>query len=294
MGYNRQKIKMKRILFVVSMMLLFSMVSFAQIQLLHRFPKRVTSSFPEVSIPDNIESNRYYYRSYIDNDQLDYVDYYYNADFSLERMDTLSKRFALESVPAELQSQGWSYESSYSLSTNLINTDSDEEFLVYLEKYYDYDYYYYGYIINKQGQILGNLGYSSNYFSSDNISFHNVNGQIRMQVRKYYYYDENSTMETYFDEIYACGGICTQVIENQNNKIAPEAYPNPAREIINIPYELNEGEISTIRIYDINGKMIEQKSVGYHFNSIELNVSNYKSGTYIYECNGNSGKFIVQ
>jgi hypothetical protein len=294
MGYNWQKLKMKKFL-IVSMMLLISVVSFAQIQLLHRFSRIVTCKFPEVSIPANHDysqyNNVYLYTEYTDNSYLEGVTYCYNADFTLNQEETFSYQFILSSVPSELQSQGYEYYDYRRLSNNIINTDNDVEYFVEVRKGSSYNYTYYGYIINSQGQILGNIGYSYDYFT---ITYHNVNGQVRMCVKKYNYFDENSTNKSFFTEIYSCGGICTQIIENQNNKIAPEAYPNPAREIINIPYELNEGEISTIRIYDINGKMIEQKSVGYHFNSIELNISNYKSGTYIYECNGNSGKFIVQ
>ena len=38
-----------------------------------------------------------------------------------------------------------------------------------------------------------------------------------------------------------------------------------------------------MNIYDINGRLIEQKPIGYHFNNIVLETSDYKAGTYIYE-----------
>jgi hypothetical protein len=75
---------------------------------------------------------------------------------------------------------------------------------------------------------------------------------------------------------------------------AMDAYPNPATSFINLPFELNKGETSTMNIYDINGRLIEQKPIGYHFKNLELNVSNYKAGTYIYEYNGKSNRFVVQ
>jgi len=70
-------------------------------------------------------------------------------------------------------------------------------------------------------------------------------------------------------------------------------YPNPANTTITLPYQLKQGEKSAMHIYNINGQLVETKQVDYVFDKILLNVSSYASGTYFYEVNGVSNKFIV-
>lgn len=279
---------MRKTLYIVSM-LLFSAMSYAQVELLHTFttPRSLSISFPEIEIPSffSFPSNCYYYPEN-NSDAFVTTYYYYNADFTLER--TESHDFSIvRTVPAELQeltSEGYSYYYHTNLSNHLINTDDYFEYLVYLRGGGPQ----YAYIINSQGELISDLG----NIARGSVSFHNANGQVRMRIT---YDGDQGGSYCEYNLIYSCGGNATRITENSNiNKKASDAYPNPATEYVNIPYELNEGETATIKIYDVNGKQIDQKQIGFHFNNIKLDVSNYRPGTYIYEYNGKANRFIVQ
>lgn len=55
-----------------------------------------------------------------------------------------------------------------------------------------------------------------------------------------------------------------------------------------------DGETTSMSIYDLNGRLIERFNIGAHFNQVQLNVSSYSPGIYLYEYNGKSNRFIVQ
>jgi hypothetical protein len=97
-------------------------------------------------------------------------------------------------------------------------------------------------------------------------------------------------------EIYSLPGTMPNNIENNFGKpttFSPP-YPNPSYSYINLPYKLEEGQTSVMRIFNMNGQLIEAKNIDATFNVIKLNVESYKSGVYIYEYNGVSNKFIVK
>jgi len=71
-------------------------------------------------------------------------------------------------------------------------------------------------------------------------------------------------------------------------------YPNPAKQIINLPYQLEKGKQATMKIVDINGKQIISKLIDSSFDKLLLDVSEYQKGLYMYEYNGKSGKFLVE
>ncbi len=254
------------------------MTSFAQMTLLHTFERQISNTFTYFGQGSPVDENKYYY-SKIDGETAYY--YIYNSDFSLNNSF---------SVRANNLPQGYTLISCQFLSNNIINTDNKNEWLIVANNSSaSTSRNHYACIINSEGEIVYNFGYCY-YFLT--MSFHIANGQIRASVVKGSY-DEVNYSVNYFTEIYSCGGNYNRVTENKIEK-ATNAYPNPATSFINIPYELNEGETSTMNIYDTNGRLVEQRPIGYHFGNIELNVSSYKAGTYIYEYNGKSNKFIVQ
>lgn len=259
------------------------MTSFAQLRLLHTFESQIGQTFDNGLLGViTIEANKYYYDK-IEGEMI--YSYIYNADFSLN--NSFSVR--VNNLP-----QGYTLYSCKFLSNNFINTDNKNEWLIVANNSsasasQNRNQFQYVCIINSDGEIVYNLGYC--YFFSS-MTFHIANGQLRASVVKSSYDEGNNSMN-YFTEIYSCGGNYNRVTESKIEK-ATDAYPNPATSFINLPYELNEGETSTMNIYDINGRLIEQRPIGYHFGNIELNVSCYKAGTYIYEYNGKSNRFIVQ
>lgn len=100
---------------------------------------------------------------------------------------------------------------------------------------------------------------------------------------------ENRHEDTY--EIYSIDGY--ESVKNVRTTSFGHAYPNPARNTISLPYNLNKGEQAEMLIYDVNGKMIEKKTIDSTFDKILLNVESYTPGIYFYSVNGVSHKFVV-
>jgi len=79
---------------------------------------------------------------------------------------------------------------------------------------------------------------------------------------------------------------------NIKSSIAP--FPNPAKQIIHLPYQLELGSRATMKIFDVKGKQITTKQIDATFDKLLLDVSAYQKGMYVYEYNGKSGKFVVE
>lgn len=94
--------------------------------------------------------------------------------------------------------------------------------------------------------------------------------------------------------IYSCpgNGETSTSVENVPAKVKRNAYPNPANELVTLPYEAN-GAIS-MKIYDMQGKLVERKFLDNNKQELQLNVKDYPSGMYFFEVNGESNSFIVE
>ena len=94
--------------------------------------------------------------------------------------------------------------------------------------------------------------------------------------------------------IYSCPGngeISTSV-ENVPAKVKRNAYPNPANELVTLPYEANGA--TSMKIYDMQGKLVERKFLDKNKQELQLNVKDYPSGMYFFEVNGESNSFVVE
>lgn len=84
------------------------------------------------------------------------------------------------------------------------------------------------------------------------------------------------------------------------NASTVRAFPNPANDIVNLTYLLNDNADVTINVMDIQGRMVktmkEAQTAGGQF--VELNVSDLSAGTYFYSVQSGAqtlnGKFIVR
>lgn len=94
--------------------------------------------------------------------------------------------------------------------------------------------------------------------------------------------------------IYSCpgNGETSTSVENVPAKVKRNAYPNPANELVTLPYEAN-GAIS-MKIYDMQGKLVERKFLDNNKQELQLNVKDYPSGMYFFEVNGESNSFVVE
>lgn len=186
--------------------------------------------------------------------------------------------------------QGYSLSSISSAGKHIINNDDKIEFFVSANNNQIGNTYYTAMIINEDGQIINNLGYNYMTFC---MGFINVNDQIKMILMKYHQ-NNNSTI-TYSYSVYSCYGNYSpnNAIQSFSNLVS-KPYPNPAVNTINLPYKLEPGNTSVIKIYNMNGQMIDSFKIGCDFEAITIDVSHYAKGVYTYEYNGISNKFIVQ
>ncbi|CAL2082592.1 conserved protein of unknown function precursor containing a type A C-terminal secretion signal [Tenacibaculum sp. 190524A02b] len=116
---------------------------------------------------------------------------------------------------------------------------------------------------------------------------------VKLLLQKY----NNTTNDTKY-RVYSLEGSAT--LSNKEIKVAAEdkAYPNPSIETVNIPYTALNNELVEIQVYDLNGKLLEDKKADNQFNKLKLNVSSYATGTYIYTVKNSlgtyNGKFIKE
>ena len=153
--------------------------------------------------------------------------------------------------------------------------------------YYDNDnkYHYCNCMYDSNGNIIKNWG-ADVYVDNDILEDLGINHQNKLM------FWVGSTTGDSYTEIYSIDGYesaCEKTIRSFSH-----AYPNPARNTISLPYNLNKGEQAEMLIYDVNGKMIEKKTIDSTFDKILLNVESYTPGIYFYSVNGVSHKFVVR
>ena len=104
--------------------------------------------------------------------------------------------------------------------------------------------------------------------------------------------DDNSSNQVTY--IYSCpgNGETATNVQNVSAKVKRNAYPNPASDLVTLPYEANGA--TSMKIYDMQGKLVERKFLDKNKQELQLNVKNYPSGMYFFEVNGESNSFIVE
>lgn len=147
-------------------------------------------------------------------------------------------------------------------------------------------------VFDEDGNIIEDFGSAS---SCTFVGFEKKNTELRCAVY-FQNFNASSTTYTYTTKIYRCAGngASLQSINQAQSKNKSVAYPNPARNIITLSYNLPSGNTSEIRIFNTAGQLVKTIPVGPHFNEVQVDVSSFPHGTYIYECEGVSNKFIVQ
>ncbi|MBI9032852.1 MAG: T9SS type A sorting domain-containing protein [Bacteroidales bacterium] len=170
------------------------------------------------------------------------------------------------------------------MSDKLFNLDEYIEYvLVIWDGIDDYSMKLY----NENQEMLFDFGgqyYSWIISSNDNTCLH---------VREMNY-DENLQIYLYNDQIYSVPGSLPMDVNESNNMDLGKPYPNPSSKVINIPISNETGSSTNLKIYNINGQLIEQKQIAPEFDCFRLNVDSYQRGVYLYKYNGISNKFIVE
>jgi hypothetical protein len=88
----------------------------------------------------------------------------------------------------------------------------------------------------------------------------------------------------------ACGGPTGLVENGNNNNSLPNAYPNPTKDELTIPYKFNgKDKNGIIFMYDVNGKLIKEYKVDSTFDSLIIETGEFSAGTYFYKLVTSSG-----
>lgn len=266
--------------------IVFCVISHAQVQLIHSFENISDYKYFLINFETISEPVECYV---IGQDSSFHI---YNPNFVLEKTITFN-----------LSDFSWHPDFHPNIITDiyitlvgrhLVNADDKIEMIVNAsaeERYYNeygeecstFDYSTNTIIINEDGDIVHDFGHTTDFL------VHKVGDQLRLATD----YDEYGNR---MFNIYALGGNYnpSTMITYTQPRGFPNPYPNPSRNTVTLPYTLQPGETSQLRVYNMNGQLLETFHIGSDFDKILLNVSNYPKGTYIYTYNGVSKKFVVQ
>ncbi len=92
--------------------------------------------------------------------------------------------------------------------------------------------------------------------------------------------------------VYSLPGTLTSNQEEILKKTQSLAYPNPARNFINLKFE-RKGNNQLI-VTDIKGRTVVVKDINPSLNEFKLNTTNFNSGIYLYQVGKQKGKFIIR
>lgn len=248
-------------LFLFLYLFFFAFMGKAQkITLEHSFNTHIFST-----VTENVENNNV--EKYIIYDKTSNQVKIYNLDYSLYK-----------NVNINFPNQ---YNILYfSLPTiKLFNNDDLIEFIVTL--YNSENIQYNTVLYNENGNILKEFK-DVNSFSV----FTTTIGDIKIWAIK-------QTVNGTHSEIYSLNNSISSIQKSHIDE-TKSAYPNPAITKITLPYQLDSGEQTVMHIYSLTGQLLKAIQIDYNFDKIELDVSDFNAGEYIYEYKGISNKFNVK
>ena len=286
--------------------IVFCIISHAQVQLIHSFENIRSFYYSQISFETISEP----VDCYVINQGLSI--HIYNPNFILEKTITLN--LSDFSWRPDFHPTIMRYVDVWPVGKHLINTDEKIEMIVdataeeiyyneYGEECSRLDHSTSTIIINEDGDIVHDFGDKIYHMTDEGGRgiVHKFGNQLRLGAWTYgppYQYDEygNIVYSTSYLNIYSLGGNynpSTMATYTQPGGFT-NPYPNPSRNTVTLPYTLQPGETSQLRVFNMNGQLLETFHIGSDFDKILLNVSNYPQGTYIYTYNGVSKKFVVQ
>jgi hypothetical protein len=140
-------------------------------------------------------------------------------------------------------------------------------------------------IIDEDGKIIQEITWDDQYGECERSELIKVGNKYKLLL-----FTRNSNS---YVRIYSCpgNGETTTSVENVPAKVKRNAYPNPATDLVTLPYDANGA--TSMKIYDMQGKLVERKFLDKSKQELQLNVKDYPSGMYFFEVNGESNSFIV-
>lgn len=177
--------------------------------------------------------------------------------------------------------EGYYLEDIQFLSENLFNDDDLLELVYIYSKYVPTEFsYYFTYeakLINENGATLltfPGAGYTEVVESTEHGKKFLV-----------YQYDYSVIPYRTSTHVYALPGQTEPSAVSAFSGFNPgDAYPNPGRQIINIPAKLPEGiSGGALEIYDMHGRKIRSYPLSPSSNNVQLSAGQLASGTYLYQ-----------
>ena len=245
--------------------------------------------------------------------------YYYHAGWDIYNPDlTLYKSF--HGLPYSSRDSGvecFCFVSGF-LGKHAVNNDDKYEFLVLKEEITRSGNNYsttttitrHIYIYNEDGDVLYTFPdvfvYQSHVECVDgnivgdyeigqslrSVGVHLLNGELRVAITyEDFDSDRNYTRFYKFDGRPDMEDI-VQVPEAGVRSMP--AFPNPTRGEVTLPYTLPQGERATMQIFDMSGRLIEQRPISGEGRMMKVDVSAYAPGVYLYEYKGHTNRFVVR
>ena len=153
-------------------------------------------------------------------------------------------------------------------------------------------------IIDEDGKVLQEITWDDKYGRYEDLELIKVGNKYKLLLYTVNYISHNDDSmgydKYYYVHIYSCpgNGETTTSVQNVPAKVKRNAYPNPATDLVTLPYDANGS--TSMKIYDMQGKLVERKFLDKNKQELQLNVKNYTSGMYFFEVNGESNSFIVE
>jgi hypothetical protein len=218
--------------------------------------------------------------------------YYYVVDDTNNQVTIYKEDYSLYKTCSFIPPTGYKL-SSVNMSDKLFNNTVELEFLVSYTKtsYEVYDNSYYTVkLYNELGSVLFDFGSGALVTYSP---YKTVLGNTKIMVSRMKYTEATSPIAYFNSEVYNLVGNYSGIAPIKDD-VKLKAFPNPSKSTVNLPYSVNTDIKTQMSIFNLAGQLIEQKQVDSSNDKILLNVSSYRTGIYIYECNGRSGQFIVE
>ncbi len=240
--------------------------------------------------------NSYDIAIYVTN--IDDVGYkYYGIDFETNQVLMYNTNQTLwKTIDIDVPNNNSISEVAY-VSSKLFNNDSNIELLLVFNEYIETSdtsgyYIYTTKVVNENGVTFLDVpggGYSTVYEIGED--------EANLVV---YVYDFSISPFEVSTNVYSIPGILTSSSEITSGFILENAFPNPTKSFITIPYRLkNQSNNANIIIYNELGIEVYKKELSPNTNNYRLNTSLFSKGVYFYSIIADgytsiSKKIIVQ
>lgn len=255
---------MKRILFLA--LTAITAIAQAQISEVHTFDKQVLYNY-------EVTSGTPIFYSY--DTQTNEITLY-NTDFSLRKQGILPLPTGYKLSVVQWFSSGlFTTDSRISFIVTAFNSTADATQRMYVAIY------------DENAQLVQSLGYAQ---QTGGVSVFNIGSKYYLTVSFGLSQNADFTFN-YQTKVYSLN-VTTSAVQ-QITQIPSLPYPNPSNGIINLPYQLKE-QVGSLYVYDLNGQQMERKHITNAQDHLQLNVSQYPAGQYIYVVEGQTQSFIVK